>query len=197
MTRSCLKFPLRVRQSMTELFSYCIFLAIFVVNLTDYESSGTGRGNTMCIGNETFKDFTNCVEENTRDYVKCSKPLCVRSNRIFKDSVVPVIQPLDGSIGFNETSQMSLAINVDVNTSYTILFYDKSFAFASTNPLVAPRAFFMLKPTSVFVILYLKVKVIPQVKLFSPIFTGCKKSKDEFEKKSLREITSLRFQFMY
>ena len=151
------------------LVSYCIFLAIFVVNLTDYESSGTGRGNTMCIGNETLKDFTNCVEENTRDYVQCSKP-CVKSNRIYKESVVSVIQPCDGSIGFNETSQMSLAINIDANTSYSILFYDKNVAFASTNPLVAPRTSFMLKPTSVFVILYLKVKVVPQVTLFVPNF---------------------------
>ena len=101
---------------MTEPVSYCNFLAIFVVNLTDYESSGNGQDNTKCIGNGTLKDFSNCVEENTRDYVKCSKS-CVRSNRIFKESVVPVIQPLDGSIGFNETSQMSLAINTNVNTS--------------------------------------------------------------------------------
>ena len=110
---------------MTEPVSYCNFLAIFVVNLTDYESSGNGQDNTKCIGNGTLKDFTNCVEENTRDYVKCSKP-CVRSNRIFKESVVPVIQPLDGSIGFNETSQMSLAINTDVNTSLGISLYDKT-----------------------------------------------------------------------
>ena len=155
--------------------------------MTDYESTGNGRDNTMCIGNKTFKDFTNCVDENTRDYVQCSKP-CVRSNRIFKESVVSVIQPLDGSIGFNETSEMSLVI--DANTSYTVSFYDKNFAFASTNPLVAPRTFFMLKPTSVFIIMYLKVKVTPSY-IFSPIFIGRQKSKDEFKKKSLREIPSL------
>ena len=154
---------------MTKPVSYCNFLAIFVVNLTDYESSGNGQDNTKCIGNGTLKDFSNCVEENTRDYVKCSKP-CVRSNNIFKESVVPVIQPLDGSIGFNETSQMILAINTDVNSSNGISFYDKNFAFASPNPMVAPRTFFMLKSTSMFVIMYLKVKVIIESHTFFQFF---------------------------
>ena len=45
---------------MTEPVSYCNFLAIFVVNLTDYESSGNGQDNTKCIGNGTLKDFSNC-----------------------------------------------------------------------------------------------------------------------------------------
>ena len=128
--------------------------------MRDYESSGDNRDNTMCFGNGSVKDFANCIKENTRDYVKCSKPH-LRSKRIYKEAVVPVIQPLDGSIGFNETSAMRLFIDASLNTSYTIWFFDKSFAFNSPNPLVAPRTFLILKPTSVYIIMYLKVKVLP------------------------------------
>ena len=127
--------------------------------MTDYESSGDTWDNKMCFGNGSVNDFANCIKENTRDYVKCSKPH-VRSKRIYKEAVVPVIQPLAGSIGFNETSSMNVVIDASFNTSYTIWFSDKSFAFYSPNPLVAPRTFLMLKPKSVYIIMYIKVKVV-------------------------------------
>ena len=134
-------------------FSYFTIVVIFVVNMTDYEIPDHAK----CIGNGSVQDFANCIEENTRDYVKCDKPH-KRSIRIYDEAVVPVIQPLNGSIGFNETSSMSLVIDPSFNTTYSIWFFDQSFSFFSPNPLVVPRTFLILKPSS-YIILYLKVKI--------------------------------------
>lgn len=128
--------------------------------MTDYETpTGDDRENKICFGNATVEEFSNCIEENTRDFVKCSRPHH-RSNRIYKETVLPFIQPLNGSIGFNETSSMDLLIDSSSNTSYTIWFVDRNFAFNTMNPLVAPRTFLVLKPKGVFMILYLKVKIL-------------------------------------
>ena len=124
------------------------------MNMTDYEI----QDNTKCIGNGSVQDFANCIEENTKDYVKCLKPH-KRSNRVYQEAVVPVIQPLNGSIGFNETSSMSLVIDAGLNTTYSIWVFDNSFAFFSPNPLVAPRTFLLIKPSN-YIIMYLKVKMI-------------------------------------
>ena len=114
--------------------------------------------HAKCIGQQSIQDFAHCLEEIKRDYVKCSKPH-KRSYRIYEEAAVPVIQPLNGSIGFNETTSMNLVI--DANTTYSIFFYDKSFSFFTPNPLVAPRTFLLLKPSSFYIILYLKVKIGP------------------------------------
>lgn len=121
--------------------------------MTNYESPG----HTKCFGNGSVQDFANCIED-TRDYVKCTKPH-KRSKRVFQEAVVPVIQPLNGSIGFNETSSMRLEIDASLNTTYSIWFYENNFAFFSSNPLVAPRSFLLIKPTSFLIIMYLEVNM--------------------------------------
>ena len=126
--------------------------AIFPVDLADYSS-----GQPMCNGNITIDEFANCIEENTKANLKMDKPHS-RTNKIYYENVMPLFLPDDGSIGFNESTATSLNISFTTNTSYSVWFMDRNFAFATLNPSISPRETLLIKDSGVLIFIYLKVK---------------------------------------
>ena len=133
---------------------------LFIANMSDY----TDTEHQLCDGNKTLEDFVNCVEVNTREFVNLDKPYH-KTNRIYRENVMPVIQPFDGSIGFNETTALHLTLKS--NTSYNLFFTDKSFAFVTLNPSLTPRSFLTVKESNLIIVLYLKVERAFLFTLFS------------------------------
>ena len=126
--------------------------AIFPVDLADYSS-----GQPMCNGNKTVDEFANCIVENTKANLKMDKPH-KRTNKIYYENVMPLFLPDDGSIGFNESTAASLNISFTTNTSYSVWFMDRNFAFATLNPSISPRETLLIKDSGVVIFIYLKVK---------------------------------------
>ena len=126
--------------------------AIFPVDLSDYSS-----GPQMCNGNITVDEFADCIVEHTKDNLKMDKPN-TRGNRIYYENVMPSFLPDDGSIGFNETTATYLDISFTTfNTSYTVWFMDRNFAFSTLNPSISPRETLLIKDSGVLIHIFLKV----------------------------------------
>ena len=126
--------------------------AIFPVDLSDYSSD-----SQMCNGNRTVDEFANCIVEHTKDNLKMDKPN-TRGNRIYYENVMPSFLPDDGSIGFNETTATYLDISFTTNTSYTVWFMDRNFAFSTLNPSISPRETLLIKDSGVLIHIFLKVR---------------------------------------
>ena len=125
--------------------------AIFVANLSDYKDK-----EPMCNGIGTVEDFANCIKSNTRDNVEIDKPH-TRKNRIYRENVLPFFLPTDGSIGFNDTTSLHLTLGLSPNTSFSIWFMDRKFAFSTLNPSISPRTSITIKNSGFLLFLYLKV----------------------------------------
>ena len=110
----------------------------------------------MCNGNETIEEFANCVVENTVDNIKMDKPH-TRADKIYYENVMPLFLPVDGSIGFNETTATSMNITSTTNTTYSVWFMDRNFAFGTLNPSISPRETMALKDSGVIIFIFLKV----------------------------------------
>ena len=126
----------------------------------------------MCNGNETVDEFLNCVVENTVDNVKMDKPH-TRADRIYYENVMPSFLPVDGSIGFNETTATSMNITFTTNTTYSVWFMDRHFAFATLNPSISPRETMTIKDSGVLIYIFLKVrKTQTQISFYHMIFVN-------------------------
>ncbi len=126
--------------------------AIFPVDLADYKDM-----QPMCNGNETVEEFANCIDEHTVNNIKMDKPH-TRANRIYYVNVMPSFLPVDGSIGFNETTATSIYITFTTNTTYSVWFMDRNFAFSTLNPSISPRETLAIKEPGVLIYIFLKVK---------------------------------------
>ena len=133
-------------------FNYSICSAIFPVDLAAYKDS-----HPICNGNETVEEFANCVVENTVDNIKMDKPH-TREDRIYYENVMPSFLPVDGSIGFNATTATSMNITFTTNTTYSVWFMDRNFAFATLNPSISPRETMAIKESGVIIFVFLKVR---------------------------------------
>ena len=128
------------------------FSAIFPVDLSDYKDR-----QPMCHGNETVEEFANCIVEHTKDNIKMDNPH-TRSNRVYYENVMPSFLPEDGAIGFNETTATLMNISFSTNTSFTVWFMDRNFAFSTLNPSISPRAALDINQPGVVIFIYLKVR---------------------------------------
>ena len=133
-------------------FNYSICSAIFPVDVAAYKDS-----QPMCNGNETVEEFANCVVENTVDNIKMDKPH-TRGDKIYYENVMPSFLPDDGSIGFNEISATSMFITFTTNTTYSVWFMDRNFAFLTLNPSITPRETITIKDSGVIIFIFLKVR---------------------------------------
>ena len=111
----------------------------------------------MCYGNETVEEFAKCTVEHTIDNIKMDKPH-TRENRIYYENVVSSFLPEDGSIGFSETTALTMNISFHTNTSFSVWLMDRNFAFATMNPSITPRETLEINQPGVVFFIYLKVK---------------------------------------
>ena len=111
----------------------------------------------MCYGNQTVGEFANCIVEHTKDNIKMDKPH-TRENRVNYVNVLSSFLPEDGSIGFSETTATNMNISFNTNTSFSVWFMDRNFAFATMNPSIIPRETLDVKEPGVVVFIYLKVR---------------------------------------
>ena len=126
----------------------------------------------MCNGNETVEEFLKCVVENTVDNIKMDKPH-TRAVRIYYENVMPSFLPVDGSIGFNETTATSMNITFTTNTTYSVWFMDRNFAFGTLNPSISPRETMAIKDSGVLIYIFLKVrKTQTQIPFYHMIFVN-------------------------
>ena len=94
---------------------------------------------------------------------------------------MPSFLPVDGSIGFNSTTATSIYISFTTNTTYSVWFMDRNFAFATLNPSISPRETLAIKDSGVIIFIFLKVRkrqTLIQINLLY-ISTGLKKNKTE------------------
>ena len=137
------------------------------MDLSDYKVS-----QLICNGNETVEEFSNCIVEHTVDNIKMDKPH-KRENIIFYENVVPSFLPVDGSIGFNETTATSMNITFTTNTTYSVWFMDRNFAFGTLNPSISPRETMTIKDSGVLIYIFLKVrKTQTQIPFYHMIFVN-------------------------
>ena len=145
------------------------------MDLSDYKAS-----QPKCNGNETVEEFSKCIVEHTVDNIKMDKPH-KRENIIYYVNVMPSFLPVDGSIGFNSTTATSIYISFTTNTTYSVWFMDRNFAFPTLNPSIAPRETMTIKDSGVIIFIFLKERKRQtqiQINLLY-IFTGLKKNKTE------------------
>ena len=128
-----------------------VLSAIFPVDLSDYKDL-----QPMCFGNETVEEFANCIVEHTKNNIKMDNPH-TRANRVYYENVMPSFLPEDGAIGFNETTATLMNISFNTNTSFTVWFMDRNFAFSTLNPSISPRAALDINQPGVVIFIYLKV----------------------------------------
>ena len=121
------------------------------------EDNGKAHSNCTFFIHPFTNDFANCIVEHTKGNLKMDKPH-TRTNKIYDENVMPSFLPDDGSIGFNEPTAASLNISFTTNTSYSVWFMDRNFAFSTLNPSISPRAALDINQPGVVIFIYLKVR---------------------------------------
>ena len=132
------------------------------MDVADYKDS-----QPMCNrnGNGTVEEFANCIVEHTVDNIKMDKPH-TREDRIYYENVMPSFLPVDGSIGFNATTATSMNITFTTNTTYSVWFMDRNFAFSTINPSISPRETLAIVDSGVLIFIFLKVRKTQKQILF-------------------------------